>query len=54
MFYDSVLDQVHDYEFEELLFTAFSPTTNLLCTDRTVCTSYHYSEFLSSLEKKYL
>ena len=22
MFYDSVLDQVHDYEFEELLFTA--------------------------------
>ena len=40
MFYDSVLDQVHDYEFEELLFTAFSSTTNLLhtvvCTDCTV------------------
>ena len=57
MFYDSVLDQVHDYEFEELLFTAFSSTTNLLhtvvCTDCTVCTSYHYSEFLSSLGKKY-
>ena len=58
MLYDSVLDQqIHDYEFEELLFTAFLPTTNLLytvvCTDRTVCTSYHYSEFLSSLVKNY-
>ena len=57
MFYDSVLDQVHDYEFEQVLFTAFLPTTNLLytvvCTDCTVCTSYHYSEFLSSVVKNY-
>ena len=57
MFYDSVLDQVHDYEFEQVLFTAFLPTTNLLytvvCTDCTVFTSYHYSEFLSSVVKNY-